>query len=122
MYDISDNAYERFDFPTEGENVYCSRAAVDRPPTGRNGTICRLVITECGLGLQRVGNGCVKCAECRRRRRCCFVVYLYVIIVYLHYLLVVLQVAHPLPEMLGTRSVTVFEFFLILEYLHIIMK
>ena len=42
--------------------MYRSRTAINRPLTGRNRRgrwkMCRLVIIECGLGLQRVRNVC----------------------------------------------------------------
>jgi hypothetical protein len=34
-YDIADNTYEHFDFPTMGENMYRGRQAINQPPTGR---------------------------------------------------------------------------------------
>jgi hypothetical protein len=36
MRDVTDNAYQYFDFPTVRENMYRSRTAINRPLTGRN--------------------------------------------------------------------------------------
>jgi len=56
---ISDNAYENFDSPTVGENMYRSRTVTDRKERERKREMCRLVIIECGLRLRRVRNGYV---------------------------------------------------------------
>ena len=36
IYNISDTAYEHFDFPTVGENICRNRTASNQPVTGRN--------------------------------------------------------------------------------------
>jgi hypothetical protein len=51
---ISENVYERFDFPTVGESICRSRTATNRPLRGRNRKekerkLCRLVTVETGL-------------------------------------------------------------------------
>ena len=35
---MSNSAYEEYDFPTMGENIYSSRKAVNWPLTGKNNT------------------------------------------------------------------------------------
>jgi hypothetical protein len=54
--DISDNAYEHFDLPTVGENIYRSRRGINRKEQKADRKMCTLVITECGLRVRRVRN------------------------------------------------------------------